>query len=113
MTNRVITFTIDLASFELQMCNLDIWLVCESRSWGQWRSKFEEVVGRRYHMHRHAAKESCASHKGGQEGFPIDRDIYIFVKSRREHVPNVFSNEDIAKRKPHRRFLSGSFLHVT
>lgn len=46
MTNTVITFTIDLVSFELQMCNLDIWLVrskvlrtMEKQIWGSSRSQ--------------------------------------------------------------------------
>lgn len=46
MTNRVITSSIDVASFDLQMCNLDIWLVrikvsgtMEKQIWGSSRSQ--------------------------------------------------------------------------
>lgn len=54
--NRVITF--DLASFELQMYNLDIWLVRIKGLGGQWRSKFEEVAGRRSYCTQKAVREA-------------------------------------------------------
>lgn len=88
MTNRVITFGIDLASFELQMCN--IWLL---RIEGQWRSKFEEVVGCRCRTRTAVGDAAKASYNKGPE-VPTNEDIYFFETSRCEDVSKCSSRRE-------------------
>lgn len=79
MTNRVITFTIDVASFELQMRNLHIWLVrirvsgtMEKQIWGSSRSQIPHADSS-----ERCCKESCAYHNAGKRVSHSSRNVFF------------------------------------